>query len=71
MSQYLIPSSFFGLDAGQLQGLQAYGGQPNTIGFKRRKSESEKQILYINAYICNLENGTDELICKAEVEAQM
>ena len=41
MSQYLILSSFFGLEAGQLQGLRAYGGQTNTIGFKRRKSEGK------------------------------
>ena len=35
------------------------------------KSEREKQISYINAYMRNLENGTDELVCRAEIEAQM
>ena len=35
------------------------------------KSEGEKQISYINAYMWNLENGTDEPVCKAEVETQM
>ena len=33
--------------------------------------EQEEQILYINAYLWNLEkNGIDELICKAEIETQ-
>ena len=33
--------------------------------------EQEEQILYINAYVWNLEkNGIDELICKAEIETQ-
>ena len=35
------------------------------------KSEREKQILYNIAYMWNLENDTDELICKAEIETQM
>ena len=35
------------------------------------KSEREKQISYINAYMWNLENGTGELVCKAEIETQM
>ena len=35
------------------------------------KSEREKQVSYINTYMWNLENDTDELVCKAEVEAQM
>ena len=30
----------------------------------------KKQIPYINAYMWNLENGTDEPICKAEIETQ-
>ena len=34
------------------------------------KSEREKQISYINAYICNLENGTDEPICRAGIKTQ-
>ena len=32
------------------------------------KSEIEKQISYINAYMGNLENGTHELICRTEIE---
>ena len=36
------------------------------------KSEKEKQIRYINAYIWNLEKWyTDDLICKAEIETPM
>ena len=31
----------------------------------------EKQILYINAYVWNVENGTDEPICRATVEMQI
>jgi len=33
-------------------------------------SKSEKQILYINAYMWNIENGTDEPIYKAGTEMQ-
>ena len=33
-------------------------------------SQKEKQICNI-AYMLNLENGTDELICKAEIETQL
>ena len=36
------------------------------------KTEGEKQISYDIAYMWNLEkNGTDEVICKAEIETQM
>ena len=35
------------------------------------KSEREKQISYSNAYMWNLENGTDEPVCRAEIETQM
>ena len=35
------------------------------------KSEGEKQISYISTYMWKLENGTDELVCKAEIETQM
>ena len=35
------------------------------------KSEREKQISYNNTYIWDLENGTDEPICRAETETQM
>ena len=31
----------------------------------------KRQILHNNAYMWNLENGTDELICKAKTESQM
>ena len=34
------------------------------------QSEREKQISCINAYIWNLENGTDEPICRAGIETQ-
>ena len=34
------------------------------------KSEREKQISYINAYMWNLENGTDIPVCRAEIETQ-
>ena len=35
----------------------------------RMKSESEKQVSYINVLMWNLEkNGTDEPICKVEIE---
>jgi len=33
-------------------------------------SQRERQILYINAYIWNLENGTDEAIYRVAVEMQ-
>ena len=35
------------------------------------KSEREKQISYINAYMWNLENGTDEPVCRAEIETDV
>ena len=35
------------------------------------KSEREKQIPYNITHMWNLENGTGELICKAEIETQM
>ena len=31
------------------------------------KSEREKQISYINACMCNLENGTDEPVCREKL----
>ena len=34
------------------------------------KSEREKQILYINTYMCNLENSIGKLIFKADIETQ-
>ena len=35
-------------------------------------SQKEKnQILYNNAYMWNVENGTDEPVCRAEAETQM
>ena len=33
-------------------------------------SEREQQISHINIYLYALENGTDDLICKVEVETQ-
>ena len=39
---------------------------------ERNKSEREKQISYINAYIYGIyKNGIDDLICKAETETQI
>ena len=38
--------------------------KPRVCQIKWNKSEGDKQILYINAYICNLESGTDESISK-------
>ena len=35
------------------------------------KIVGEKQILYINAYIWNLGNCIDELICKTEIKPRM
>ena len=43
---------------------------PRDCHIEWSKSEREKQISYINAYMWNLENGIDELICKAEIETQ-
>ena len=34
-------------------------------------SQKEKQISYINAYMWNLEECTDEPVCRAETETQM
>ena len=33
-------------------------------------NQKEKQILYINTYMWNLENGIDEPICREEMETQ-
>ena len=38
---------------------------------KWSKSEREKQMSHINAEIWNLENGTNELICREGLEAQV
>ena len=34
------------------------------------KLKREKQILYINTYIWNLKNGTEEPMCRAAMEIQ-
>ena len=34
-------------------------------------SQNEEENIYINAWMWNLENGTDEPVCKAEIESQM
>ena len=44
---------------------------PRDCHIEWSKPEREKQILYINAYIWNLENGTDEPVCKAEIETHI
>ena len=33
--------------------------------------KEKKQVSYINAYMWNLENGTDEAVCRVETEIQM
>ena len=33
-------------------------------------SQKEKNISYINTYMWNLENGTDDPVCRAESETQ-
>ena len=44
---------------------------PRDCHTKRNKSEREKQVLYIHAYIWNLKkNAIDSLIYKAEIETQ-
>ena len=46
-------------------------GGPIDCPPERSKSETEKQMLYINAYMWNLEtNDIDDLICKIEMEIQ-
>ena len=47
---------------------------PGECHTERRKSEREKQISYINAYIYIYriyKNGIDDLICKVEIETQI
>ena len=44
--------------------------EPRACYTEGSKSEREKQISYINAYIWNLENGTEELIFRAATEMQ-
>ena len=36
----------------------------------KNKNRMIKQTSYINAYMWNLENGTDDLVCRAEIETQ-
>ena len=44
--------------------------EPRACHTEWRKSEREKQILYINTHIWNLENGTDESICRAAMDTE-
>ena len=44
--------------------------EPRVCHTETSKSEREKQILYINIYVWNLEKWVDDLICKAEIETQ-
>ena len=44
--------------------------EPTTYYTKWNESEKERWILYSNAYIWNLENGTEEFIYKAAMEKQ-
>ena len=45
--------------------------EPRACYTEWSKSEREKQISYINAYIWNLKNGTNEPICREGMEMQM
>ena len=46
-------------------------GGPRDCPPEWSKSETEKQMLYINAYLRNLEtNDIDDLICRTEMEIQ-
>ena len=45
--------------------------EPRAYYTEWSKLETEKQISYINAYTWNLEDGTDEAICRAVMEMQM
>ena len=44
--------------------------EPRACYTERSKSEREKQMSYINTYVWELENGTDEPICRAGTETQ-
>ena len=44
--------------------------EPRACYTEWSKLEREKQILYINTYVWNLEKGADEPICRAGVETQ-
>ena len=45
--------------------------EPGAYYTEWNKSEREKHILYVNSYMWNVENGTDEPISKARIEMQM
>ena len=45
--------------------------EPRACYTKWSKSEREKQIMCINMYIWNLENGIGEFICREGMEMQM
>ena len=42
--------------------------EPGVCHAEWRKSDTEKQILYINACIWNLANGTDEAVCRTGID---
>ena len=44
--------------------------EPRAYYTEWRKPERERQILYNTIYMWNLEECTDELICRAEIETQ-
>ena len=44
--------------------------EPRAYYTELSKSEREKQISYINTYIWNEKDGTDEPICRAAMETQ-
>ena len=38
---------------------------------RKKKKTEKRKIFYMNTYVESRKNGTDELICKAEIESQM
>ena len=44
--------------------------EPRVYDTEWSKSEREKQVLYMNAYMWNLKNGSDEPSCRAAVDVQ-
>ena len=45
--------------------------EPRICHIECSKSKRGKQVSYINTYIRNLENATDEPVCKAGIETQI
>ena len=45
--------------------------EPRDCHIEWSNSENEKQVLYINTYIWNLESDIDHLICKTELKTHV